>query len=162
MSVRLTLPLKRALTGPILTLTAACSSVSESFSRLSHPGMEALSVSASLSRAHTVARSAGSTNSPDIVTAMAPFSQTIASALRCTRSGEARLQGPFLHAAARLAYGLRGQTSSLPVIIASEGFRKEQTLGLACQPPVRAAPLPRALQIPSAALALGLHLHGAP
>src|SRR5262245_43103296 len=74
MSVRLTLPLKRALTGPIFTLTAACSSVSESFSRLSQPGMEALSVSASLSRAHTVVRSAGSTNSPDIVTAMAHLS----------------------------------------------------------------------------------------
>ena len=70
MSVRLTLPLKRALTGPILTLTAACSSVAESFSRLSQPGMEILSVSASLRRAHTVALSAGSTNSPDIVTAM--------------------------------------------------------------------------------------------
>src|SRR4051794_11972455 len=70
MSVRLTLPLKRALTGPILTLTTACISVSESFSRLSQPGIETLSVSASLSLAHTVALSAGSTNSPDIVTAM--------------------------------------------------------------------------------------------
>src|SRR5215831_9465509 len=74
MSVRLTLPLKRALTGPIFTLTAACSSVSESFSRLSQPGMDAFNVSASLRRAHTVARSAGSTNSPDIVTAMAHLS----------------------------------------------------------------------------------------
>src|ERR1700704_3354524 len=74
MSVRLTLPLKRALTGPILTLTTACISVSESFSRLSQPGMEAFSVSASLSLAHTVALSAGSTNSPDIVTAMAILS----------------------------------------------------------------------------------------
>src|SRR4029078_9664419 len=70
MSVRLTLPLKRALTGPIFTLTTACNSVSESFSRLSQPGVEAFSVSASLSLAHTVALSAGSTNSPDIVTAM--------------------------------------------------------------------------------------------
>ena len=69
------MPLKRALTGPILTLTTACISVSESFSRLSQPGIDAFRVSASLSLAHTVALSAGSTNSPDIVTAMAYLAQ---------------------------------------------------------------------------------------
>src|SRR5215831_15755021 len=91
MSVRLTLPLKRALTGPIFTLTAACSSVSESFSRLSQPGMEARNVSASLSRAHTVARSAGSTNSPDIVTAMAHLSLE-----QSTLTPRARTAGPVI------------------------------------------------------------------
>jgi hypothetical protein len=62
--------LKRALTGPIFTFTTAWKLVSESFSRLSQPGMEAFSVSASLSRAHTVALSAGSTISPDMFIAM--------------------------------------------------------------------------------------------
>src|SRR6185436_13606947 len=83
-------PLKRALTGPTLTLATACSSVSESFSRLSQPGIEALSVSASLRRAHTVALSAGSTTSPDIVTAMGDLQ---ASPSPHTSWGEGRGEG---------------------------------------------------------------------
>src|SRR5215475_15257285 len=55
--------------------------------------MEARNVSASLSRAHTVARSAGSTNSPDIVTAMAHLSLEPSSALRPVVAG-----GPVLDA----------------------------------------------------------------
>src|SRR5262245_40941271 len=49
--------------------------------------MEALKVSASLRRAHTVARSAGSTNSPDIVTAMALLSLKPSAAFRQARTG---------------------------------------------------------------------------
>src|SRR5262245_65568542 len=49
--------------------------------------MDALKVSASLRRAHTVARSAGSTNSPDIVTAMALLSLKPSAAFRQARTG---------------------------------------------------------------------------
>ena len=61
---RFTLPLKRALTGPILTTAMAWNSVSEALLSSSQPGMQALSTSASLSLAHTTSRLAGSCTSP--------------------------------------------------------------------------------------------------
>src|SRR5262249_26623372 len=168
MSVRLTLPLKRALTGPIFTLTAACSSVSESFSRLSQPGMEARNVSASLSRAHTVARSAGSTNSPDIVTAMAHLSLEPSSPLRPVLAATV-LPRPSAWGRALPASEPRQRSASRDIIVSGQYLRQRTKLGL--MRATRSSPWrfngalaigSQAQRAGSCALALGLHLRRAP
>src|SRR6266851_8038869 len=72
MSVRCTLPLNFALTGPILMVATAWNSVGELMLSSSHPGMHCLSTSESLSFAHTTSRVAASWTSPFIVIAIAP------------------------------------------------------------------------------------------
>src|SRR5271165_4669165 len=70
MSESSTLPLKVAETGPIFVLTTAAKPLSPALSRDSHPGIQALSTSGSLSSAQTFGLSAGSVASPVIVMAM--------------------------------------------------------------------------------------------
>jgi hypothetical protein len=71
MSVRLTLPLKVALTGPTATLAVAVNSVSLVLASSWHPGIDRFRISASFRAAQTVARSAGSITCPVIVIAIA-------------------------------------------------------------------------------------------
>jgi hypothetical protein len=60
----LTLPLKRAEIGPILIAAVARISVSESFSRLSQPGIAAFSTAGSFKASQTIWRGAGMRRSP--------------------------------------------------------------------------------------------------
>src|SRR5579863_9335810 len=72
-SVSVTLPEKLAFTGPTRATTLAVNSVSETFSTVSQPGMQALSVAGSLSFSHTAARGAGMRSSPCISMRMLPL-----------------------------------------------------------------------------------------
>src|SRR5215469_13672627 len=66
----MTLPLKRADTGPTFILATARKPCSSVFSSSSQPGMQAFRTSGSFSLAHTASRLAGSWTSPVIVIAM--------------------------------------------------------------------------------------------
>src|SRR3954453_13198054 len=65
-SVSVTLPAKRAETGPTLALTLAVNSVSETFSMVSQPGMHCFKVSGLLRCSQTIWRGAGIRRSPCI------------------------------------------------------------------------------------------------
>src|SRR6202008_1293284 len=69
-SLKGTLPLKRADTGPTFILATARKPLSSVFSNSSHPGMQTLSTSGSFNLAHTASRDAASWASPCIVIAM--------------------------------------------------------------------------------------------
>src|SRR4029077_6276272 len=66
----MTLPLKRADTGPTFILATARKPLSSVLSSSSQPGMQAFSTSGSFSLAHTASRGAASCTSPFIVIAM--------------------------------------------------------------------------------------------
>src|SRR5947199_7556105 len=66
----MTLPLKRAETGPTFILAVARKPLSSVFSSSSQPGMHTFSTSGSFSLAHTASRGAASWTSPFIVMAI--------------------------------------------------------------------------------------------